>query len=489
VGVDTLRIAILMGYVIFLIGFGLYQGRKVKSGEDYMIASRMAPGWVAALSERATAESSWALLGMPGVVYMGGFSGIWPAVGSVVGIIICWIFLVQRIRSEGERFQATTYVDYLAKRFGAMGIIIRVAGGATIVFFFFFYLGAQFIGGGKTLFAMFGIEVWVGMILAAIFILPYTIYGGFQSVIYTDCVQSLLMISALCITPLVGLHYISKAPDVFASGIFEAMIKAAEPRYTSLFGGFSGWRAIIFVVSEASWLFGFLGGLPQLNARFMAIKNEQEVRIGRNVGILWTVFGYAGAITIGLLGIAMFGPESLSDPEIVTPTVLMTLFNPVLATLFIAASIAAMLSTADSLLVLSATEFTENILLPFMRGKGAELSGRKILSISRYVTAIVGVVALGVAFIVPTKLINAIVGFAWAGVGSTFASITLLTLFWKRFSSKGVLAAMITGVIFTIVWATSTYDSFLSARAATFFVSLFAGIVASLVFRPDPAQH
>ena len=98
-----------------------------------------------------------------------------------------------------------------------------------------------------------------------------------------------------------------------------------------------------------------------------------------------------------------------------------------------------------------------------------------------------GIVALGVAFIVPTKLINAIVGFAWAGVGSTFASITLLTLFWKRFSSKGVLATMIIGVIFTILWATSTYDSFLSARAATFFVSLFAGIAASLLCRPDPA--
>src|SRR6056297_743235 len=126
---DTMRIMVLVGYVLFLVGFGFYQGRKVKSGEDYMIAGRGAPGWVAALSERATAESSWALLGMPGIAYMGGFSGIWPAVGSVIGILVCWIFLVKRIRSEAEKYDAVTFVDYLSKRFGTMGTMIRIIGG------------------------------------------------------------------------------------------------------------------------------------------------------------------------------------------------------------------------------------------------------------------------------------------------------------------------------------------------------------------------
>ena len=170
-----------------------------------------------------------------------------------------------------------------------MGVIIRITGGATIVFFFFFYVGAQFIGGGKTIFAMFGLSLDWHDFKCYSHSSVHTIYGGFKSVIYTDCVQSLLMISALCIAPLVGLYYISKAPDVFASGIFEAMIKAAEPRYTSLFGGFSGWRAIVFVVSEASWLFGFLGGLPQLNVRFMAIKDERESVLVETLGILWTL--------------------------------------------------------------------------------------------------------------------------------------------------------------------------------------------------------
>lgn len=160
--IDALRITILVIYIVFLVAFGFYHGRKVKSGDDYMIASRDAPGWVAALSERATAESSWALLGMPGIAYVGGFSGIWPAVGSVIGIILCWLFLVRRIRSEAERYHAVTFVDYLSKRFGIMGTLIRVVGGATIVFFFFFYVGAQFIGGERLFLRCSGLRCGLG---------------------------------------------------------------------------------------------------------------------------------------------------------------------------------------------------------------------------------------------------------------------------------------------------------------------------------------
>lgn len=483
---NTMRIVVLIGYILLIIGVGFYQGKKVKTGKDFMIAGREAPCWVAALSERATAESSWALLGMPGLAYVGGFSGIWSAVGSVLGILICWIFLVGRIRKEAEKYNALTFVDYLSKRFGTLGTLIRMFGGATIIFFFFFYVGAQFIGGGKTIFAMFGINIAIGMILTALFILPYTVYGGFQSVIYTDCVQSLMMITALCIAPLIGIYHIAHSPDVFASSLGEAMAKAADPRYTSIWGGFSGFRAFIFALSEGSWMFAFLGGLPQLNVRFMAIKDDHQAKIGRNVGVLWTIFGYTGAILIGLLGIAIFGPSGLSDPEMVMPSVMMRLFHPVLATLFITAAIAAMLSTADSLLVLSATEFTENIVLPAITKRGSSLSPEKFLSLSRYSTAIIGLIALGVAFAVPTRLINTIVGFAWAGVGSTFAGITLLTLFWPRFSSRGVLASVVSGVIFTIVWATSPFEGILSARAMTFFVSLLVGVVVTIMTRPDP---
>jgi Na+/pantothenate symporter len=99
---------VLIVYMSFIIGLGVYMGRKVKNTSDYAIAGRKLPGWVAALSERATGESSWALLGLPGAAYATGLVEIWTAIGCVTGIILAWIFLAWRIRNEAEKYSANT---------------------------------------------------------------------------------------------------------------------------------------------------------------------------------------------------------------------------------------------------------------------------------------------------------------------------------------------------------------------------------------------
>ena len=153
----TIILIVMILYMVGLISWGIYQGRKVKTSSDFSIAGRKLPGWVAALSERATGESSWALLGLPGAAYATGLLEIWTAIGCVMGILVAWIFLAQRLRNEAEKYQVETFTDYIAKRHGEVGKWIRIAGSITIVFFFFFYVGAQFLGGGKTLNNLFGI--------------------------------------------------------------------------------------------------------------------------------------------------------------------------------------------------------------------------------------------------------------------------------------------------------------------------------------------
>jgi len=111
-------IIVMVAYVTLLILWGLYQGRKVKSGTDYSIAGRKLPGWVAALSERATGESSWALLGLPGAAYALGLSEIWTALGCVAGIITAWSLLAWRLRDEAEKYNVTTFTEYIARKHG-----------------------------------------------------------------------------------------------------------------------------------------------------------------------------------------------------------------------------------------------------------------------------------------------------------------------------------------------------------------------------------
>lgn len=475
-------VAVFVLYMLALVGLGLYQGRKARTDEDFAIGGRKVPGFIAAMSERATGESAWCLLAFPGIAYATGASSIWVAVGLVLGYFIAWIFIALRLRDEAERCEAVSLIDWIAKRHGALGKAIRLLGSLLVAFFFFFYVGAQFIGGGKTFNSVFGIDPNLGIILTALIIIPYSTYGGFQSVVYTDTMQALLMVTALGLAPLVGLFYIARTPGLFANSVVEALTKAG-PSYASITGGLTGFAAAMLIISNFSWFFGCLGGQPQLSARFMSIKDRREAVIGRNAALIWILIAYAGAILIGWLGIAIFGPQGLADAEQVMPSVMMKLFPPALAALFIVAAVAAMLSTADSLLILSSTEVTEDIIKPFIF-KG-HLPPEKGLKIARAINIVLAAVALGAVFMLPTKFIYSIVQFVWSGLGNPLSVIVILTLFWKRFNSKGALATMVLGMLFTIVWTVMGMDKVFPGAALSFFFSLAVAIIVTLATKPD----
>jgi sodium/proline symporter len=501
---QTIILVVMSIYMILLILFGIYQGRNVKTGSDFAIAGRKLPGWVAALSERATGESSWALLGLPGAAYATGLMEVWTAIGCVAGIIVAWVLLASRLRNEAEKYEVDTFTDYIAKRHGEVGKWIRIVGSLTIVFFFFFYVGAQFIGGGKTLNNLFGINQDLAMIIIVVLVIPYTIYGGFRSVTYTDVIQAIIMIITLIVAPIAGLIYLSDMPEgtVFAHNIADALSKSGEAYSTmtggavvredsALFGSLSevfpnsmnivkGLGSGIIIAGAFSWFFGYLGGQPQLTMRFMAIKDERNAKIARNIGVIWTVIAYTGALMVGWIGIAIFGPSGLQDQETVMPEVLTTVFNPVVSGVLITGVLAAIISTANSLLILSATELSENIIKV---GKKSSLDSKTSLFQSRLVTALLSLVALLMAYFSPSDLVYAIVGYVWAGIGSTFSIVILLTLFWKRFHGIPALLTIIVGLTFTIFWIVSGMDQIVTSRLLTFIVAGLTAIISTYLIK------
>jgi len=449
-------ITIMVVYIILLILWGVYQGRKVKTGNDYAIAGRKLPGWAAALSERATGESSWALLGLPGAAYAMGLTEIWTAFGCVAGIITAWVVLAWRLREEAEKYNVATFTGYLEAKHGETGKTLRIVSSLAIVFFFFFYVGAQFLGGGKALFTLFGLKPAIGGIITAAIIIPYTVYGGFRSVVYTDVVQAILMIITLIAGPIVGIFYIINNPDLFASGISEALIKSGDT-YTSLTGAARGFGAGLLITGGFSWFFGYLGGQPQLSVRFMAIRDSKQAKKARNIGIAWTVVAYIGALMLGWIGLAIFGPAGLGDPEYVMPSVILKLFPPVLAGLLITGAIAAMISTADSLLILSATELSESLLKKEGEtGSGAQAN--TTLKRHRLVTIMLALIALGLSYVMPSKLIFTVVSYVWAGIGCTFSIVILFSLFWKKFHGRAAIITIISGILFTIFWISGGFE-------------------------------
>lgn len=486
---NQVMILIIMAvYISGLMLWGVYQGRKVKTEGDYAIAGRKLPGWVAALSERATGESSWALLGLPGAAYAFGLTEIWTAIGCVAGIITAWALLAWRLSAEADKLDAHTFTSFIANSHPNSTRWIRMVASSAIVFFFFLYVGAQFLGGGKTLHTLFDIDPVTGMIITAVIIIPYTIYGGFRSVVYTDVIQAIVMIIALIAGPIMGFYYISQNPDVFAPSITIAL-EQAGPSFTSLTGAASGFGVGVVIVGGFSWFFGYLGGQPQLSTRFMAIRDKKQAKRARNIGIGWTLIAYLGALSIGWIGLAIFGPEGsatgLEDREFVMPMVLLTIFPAPIAAILITGAIAAMISTADSLLILSSTELTENLLKPASK-KMRNISDKQQLRLSRFMTAILAVIALTLAYFAGDKtFIFSLVSYVWAGIGGTFSIVILLTLFWKKYHGKAVIITIISGLVFTIIWINTGMEEVITSRILTFFVALISGVLATFLLQKD----
>ena len=247
--------------------------------------------------------------------------------------------------------------------------------------------------------------------------------------------------------------FLANNPDLYAGTISEALRLSGEG-YTSMTGAAKGFGAGLIIAGGFSWFFGYLGGQPQLSMRFMAIKDARQAKKARNIGIIWTIVAYIGALSLGWIGIAIFGPAGLEDPEYVMPSVILRLFPPAIAAILITGAIAAMISTADSLLILSATELSEGVL---KRDSG--MSRRMTaLKKSRLVTAILAVIALGIAYVSPSRLIFTLVSYVWAGIGCTFSVVILFSLFWEKFHGRAALATIVIGLLFTVTWISGGFE-------------------------------
>lgn len=441
----------------------------------FILGGKRLPGWALAFSERATGESAWLLLGFTGFVFATGLSGIWVAVGIASGIIFAWLFLARKFREEADKYKVLTLPDYLAVRFQEKANIIRWIVTILIASFFMFYVGAQLAGAGKVFLTTFQINETTGIIIATIVIMGTAYFGGFLSVVWTDMIQSFMMLFTLVVLPIIALIYIATNDLSITTSL-----AVAGDGFDSWMGGVTGFAIGVLFFNNFSWFFGYLGGQPQLSARFMALKNDHEAKQAITVAIIWTILAYAGAFLIGLTAIAMYEQGSFADVETVLPHMILQLTPPWIAGLLLAGIIAAIITTANSQVMVVTSSVSEDII---HKALGMKLSDKQLVKISRIVVIAVGIIGMVIA-LTSESLVYLVVSWAWAGVGGTLSPAILMTFFWRRFSSIGLIATVISGFVFTILWISTPLDSIITSRFSTFFIASIFGIVFSLLF-PD----
>lgn len=462
-----------------MVGFFSYGFSKTQ--EDYFLAGRKLGPWVTAFSERASGESAWLLLALPGAAITIGMGEIWSVIGIIVGITASWYLIAEKLRIETEKYNALTIPEFLHRKYNDDSNIIRLFSSLIIAFFFLFYVSAQFHASGKVLNSLFDISPTTGIMIGAIVIIVYTLMGGFFAVAWTDLIQGILMIGTLVILPIAG-YFELRNTDVSIMNELENAHLIFGNHNPDIYSGKEGMAALVLALGGLSWGLGYLGQ-PHLVIRYMAIRSSTEVSIARKIAIFWAIPGITGAFFVGIVALLYFGPEYFQtiDPEQSMPILASTLLHPVLAGLFISGAVAAMMSTADSQLLVSTSAITEDFIHQYLK---KDISEKSLVMISRFMIVILGTLAFGIALYseVKGKNIFSVVSYAWSGLGSAFGPVLVMTLWWKKTTRLGVIMGLLTGFSVTIIWAnipllsaimTERLSSFISAFLAVFLTSLY----------------
>lgn len=419
-------------YLLLMLGIGYYSLAKTKNNEDFIIGGRRLGPLTSAISAGASDMSSWLLLGLPGAVFAAGLvEGLWISLGLSLGAYGNWSVVAPRLRAYSEKFQAVTLPTYLSNRFNDTSGIIKNVSTVVILIFFTLYV-ASGLKGGTLLFAhSFGASEETALIITSIVVVSYTFLGGYMAVCWTDLIQGLLMLSALIFCSLLAFFAIS------GSGIDITSVnpEAFKFKTTWLTGA-----------SSMAWGFGYFGQ-PHILARFIGIKKVQNVKAARRIGMSWMILCLFLAVSIGILGIgynAINPLDGVSGPdgnkERIFLAMVSALFHPVFSGFILAAVLAAVMSTADSQLLVLSSALTEDLSI------FKKFDGRQKAWISRF-----GVVAFAlIAYFITSSsgdTILSMVGYAWGGFGAAFGPVIILSLTWKGTTRTGALAGMIVGAV------------------------------------------
>ena len=436
-------------YFVLVLGIGYYFYHRTHSMEDYVLGGRELNPYVSAMSAQASDMSGWLLLGLPGAIFVAGLGEIWIGIGLAIGSYLAWLFVAKRLRVYSEKCgNALTVPEFFSNRFRDEKGYLRLVSSIVILVFFTFYVTSGFVSGGNVFISIFGdIDYKVAVLITASIIVVYTFMGGFKAVCWTDFVQALLMLIAIIVVPLAALGQIDGG-----WGHMVDIVNSEVDHFTSL-----GWDAgepltFIVLVSCLAWGLGYFG-MPHIIVRYMAISKPEEVKVARRVGTAWIIIALTGAALIGMIGHAWAVSNGvvITNPERIFLEIIGSgLFVSVIAGVLYAALMAAVMSTADSQLLVASSAITNDLYAKYAKG---DASDEKLMWISRGVVVAVAIIAAIFALDENSSIMN-LVSFAWSGFGAAFGPIMILALFWKRINAKGALAGMLTGFIMDVVWNT-----------------------------------
>lgn len=468
-------------YLSFVLAVGMIFYTKTTKMSDYILGDRKLNSWVTSLSAQASDMSGWLLLGLPGYAYVSGVEASWIAIGLAVGTYFNWKLVAVPLRKYTEiAGNSLTISDFFENRFKDKSRLLRSFSALFILIFFVIYTASGFVAGGKLFNTIFGIEYLTALTVGALFVVSYTFLGGFLAVCWTDFIQGTLMLFAILIVPIMAMQLMG------GTEVTLEMIRNVNPELLNPFTAMDGNPiSTIAIISLLAWGLGYFGQ-PHILVRFMAISSSSQVKKARIIAMVWVVLSLSAAVLVGLVG-RVFLTTPLEGPA--TETVFMVMasevFPALMAGFLLAAVLSAIMSTADSQLLVSASAITEDFYKGLLKKQAGE---KELIWISRFAVVGVSIIAYFLALNPDGNSVLDLVAYAWAGFGAAFGPIILFSLYWKRTTKQGALAGIIIGGATVLIWNQLTGGIFdLYEIVPGFILSSIAIVVGSLLDKePSP---
>ena len=470
---DLVAMAIYFAVLIWIGVHVARSGRGEGECESFLAADRNMNLLQTTTSTAATDLGGGFSIAMGGLGFTLGISGSWLIAVSGLSIVMVSFFLVPKVKHWADRARGLTTGDLFEARFDRRtGTLAAVVIGIA----WFTFVGGQIIAGGKLLQVTLEMDLTFAVVLSGAIILAYTAMGGLKAVIYTDVFQMLvLMIGIIFIVVPIGLYQV---------GGWSAMVAhfMASPDTAGLVHwGSVGWKQALgwFFAVFPVWFISIAGMQRIIAAR--DLKTARRAFFLTGVPIEWPLFA-VGSTLVGLIA-RMLLPD-LSDPELATPTLIMQLLPAGIAGIVIAAYIAAVMSTADSCLIGPVAIFTNDVYRKHLR---PDASQQTLVKVARITTLVFGVLAIGIAYLVPNVLDLILYAYTFGAAGIFFPMLGLL--FWTRTTSSGAYWSMLCGGSSAVLWSIAGEPLGFAASYMGWVIGLPVLIVVSLLTRHSADEN
>jgi sodium/proline symporter len=431
-------------YILGMVAIGWVFYFRTRDLSDYVLGGRRLNSWVTSLSAQASDMSGWLLLGLPGYAYIAGLEAFWIAAGLSIGTYVNWKVVAPRLRMYTQQYgNAITLPDYFENRFAAQSNLLRLLSALFILVFFMIYTASGFVAGAKLFSSVFGLPYLTALTTGILVIIAYTFLGGFMAVCWTDLIQGSIMFVAILIVP---------ALVICSAGGIQASLQSimhSNPELLNLFTDRNGQPlTLMSIISLTAWGLGYFGQ-PHILARFMAIHHVNAIPRARRIAMVWVIACLTGAVAVGLFAHAFLRQE-LTDSLAETVFIRLIqshLVSPLLAGFLLSAVLAAIMSTADSQLLVASTALTEDLYRLFFRRQAGQ---KERIWVSRAAVILIALAAFWIGTD-PESSVLSLVAYAWAGFGAAFGPLILFS-FWSGMNETGALAGLITGGFTVLIW-------------------------------------